>query len=125
MRTQNISLERAKRYNPQYKSVSQHGYELKPADIMPIENEQLFETIFAPDPVTGVPRSDLAFVVNSETRPEVIQFIQNTLMRPQSESVKTDDVDLALASIRGRNETFVDYANRLAELSSRVTEGSK
>lgn len=119
---ENISLEKVKGYNPNYAIVSSHGYKRTTPHLVAREEDSFEKLIFAPDPVTGVPRSDLAFVVNSKTRPEVLQYIQNTLQRPLQDSVVGSDPDMAIASIRGRKESFTAYADRIREIINSQSE---
>lgn len=79
--------------------------------------DDLYESIFAPDPFTGVPRSDISIMMSKDTRPEVAQYIRDTLMHPRS-GISTDDPDFALATVKSRQETIAQYADRLRELVS-------
>lgn len=83
------------------------------------EQNSLIKFIFAPDPNTGVPRSDLAFSMSKDTSPEVAQFIRDTLQRPIETGERTDDVDLALDSVKSRSESLTQYADRLREIISK------
>lgn len=74
------------------------------------ENSMLDE-IFAPDPITGNPNSDLFFKLNHE--PEVRQFIEKELQSFVFEVQKTDDKDLALDVVKSRYETVQQYSDRL------------
>lgn len=81
-----------------------------------VEQDSLISFIFAPDPSTGVPRSDLAFSMSKDTSPEVSQFIRDTLQRPIESGERTDDPDLALDTIKSRSESLSQYADRLREI---------
>lgn len=87
-------------------------------DYVPNSDNEILSLIFAPDPVTGVPRSDLAVLMSKDTAPQVSQFIRDNLLSPRSVSfVSVDDPDLALQGIKSRNESLVDYADRLRSLA--------
>lgn len=80
-------------------------------------NDDILLTIFAPDPLTGVPRSDLGIVMSKDKSPEVAQYIRDTLMRPISDnSVRADDADFAISSVKDRRESITAYASRLRTL---------
>lgn len=90
------------------------------------KDPELTKLIFAPDPVTGIPRSDLAVVMSKDTAPEVAQYIRDNLLSPMPESVSAgDDADLALAGIKQRDVSFEDYANGLREVASKNESNSK
>lgn len=79
--------------------------------------DDLLVTIFAPDPLTGVPRSDLGIVMSKDKSPEVAQFIRDTLMHPiPDDSVRSDDADFAISSVKDRRESITAYASRLRSL---------
>lgn len=86
-------------------------------DSVELPGDDLLLTIFAPDPLTGVPRSDLGIVMSKDNSPEVSQFIRDNLMRPLNDnSVHSDDADFAIQSIRDRRESISQYALRLRQL---------
>lgn len=73
--------------------------------------------IFAPDPVTGIPRSDIALTLSKDTRPEIQQYLQQVLQKPLPSGVRSMDGDTVLDMVKSRRETLTEYANRLRELS--------
>ena len=80
------------------------------------EEDEVLGLIFAPDPQTGVPRSDLALMLSRDTAPEIAQYIRDTLMRTQGQSSSVgDDPDLALKLTKFRKETLFEYGTRLRE----------
>lgn len=86
-------------------------------DSVELPGDDLLLTIFAPDPLTGVPRSDLGIVMSKDKSPEVAQFIRDNLQRPINDnSVPSDDADFAIQSIRDRRESISQYALRLRQL---------
>lgn len=83
-----------------------------------VADQELVSLIFAPDPRTGLPRSDLSVIMSKDSAPEVAQYIRDNLMQVRSEGVSAgDDADLALASIKSREESIIAYAERLRELT--------
>lgn len=81
------------------------------------EQDDIIGTIFAPDPVTGIPRCDLAIVMSKSSAPEIGQYIRDQLMRPIDNGVSTDDAQLALDMTMTKMDSFEAYAARLRELS--------
>lgn len=91
-----------------------------------ISQDDVLSTIFAPDPSTGFPRSDLHLVLSKDSAPEVSQYVRDTLMRPLSSSSSVvDDADVAIESVRLRNEDIITYGNRLREIVSRSSKSEK
>ena len=82
-----------------------------------VNNDPLITQIFAPDPVTGIPSSDLGIILSKDSAPEVAQYIRDTLMKPHL-SKGTEDGEFALESMRKSNESIEAYAARLKELCS-------
>lgn len=84
------------------------------------DEDDMLKLIFAPDPCTGLPRSDLAIMLSKDSAPEVARYIQETLQRPLHDSgpASAPDADTALDTMRNRSEDFVAYAERLRELAS-------
>lgn len=84
---------------------------------LPIENnmplDPLLCEIFAPDPRTNLPHSDLHVIMSRDSRPEVAQFIRDTLMQPLGDGIRSDNEDDAIEMVKGHNESFIDYAERL------------
>lgn len=76
--------------------------------------------IFAPDPETGFPRSDIALMLNKDTAPEIRQYIQDNILRaiPGTADFGSDDAsaDLALQMVKTRHESLVQYSNRLRDI---------
>lgn len=88
------------------------------------KKEELFDLIFQPDPVTGVPQGDLAIYLGDNANPEIKAFIQTELMSERSDSSAVmpeevtnkfkslSDDDIALFS-RNHSESSEEYADRL------------
>lgn len=91
---------------------------LNMSSVSPVmDNDDILGTIFAPDPVTGIPRSDLAIVLSKCSAPEISQYIRDQLMRPVDTGVSCDDAQLALDMTMTKKDSFESYASRLKELS--------
>lgn len=80
------------------------------------ENDSITKLIFAPDPNTGIPSSDLGMLMSREASPEVSKYIHDVLQHPIGVSQGLPDVDTALQMSREYGESYVDYANRLRAL---------
>lgn len=77
--------------------------------------QALYDMIYESDPVTGLPKGDIVQFLSAETNPQVKQFIQMQLQRPNGDSVNTSDLsdDDILALSRNDNESKEEYLNRL------------
>lgn len=109
-----------------------HGYEscgsVYPTSILrvpssSVQPDDILGTIFAPDPVTGIPRSDLAIVMTASSAPEISQYIRDQLMRPRDNVVSTDDAQMALDMTMTKKDSLESYASRLRELSNMKENG--
>lgn len=95
-------------------------HEVITSDKVYFEQNKLITEIFAPDPVTLNPRSDLHFMFSSDSSPVVSEFIRSTLARPVVSGSVTDDPDNALESMQFRGESSQDYALRLSEFIEKL-----
>lgn len=88
------------------------------------EQDAIITEIFAPDPDTGLPSSDLHLVLNKDTRPEIRAYIEQNLMSPRSTSAESpaDNPDVALDLIKDRRENVDQYKQRLLAIASRGSE---
>lgn len=77
--------------------------------------DPLLTLIFAPDPVTGNPSSDLALTTRTNS-PELQRYIQSVLHNPVPSSAGIDDPDMALDMQKDPFESFEVYASRLREI---------
>lgn len=85
-------------------------------DILPNDPSvaELTAVVFAPDPVTGLPSSDIARIMASDTNPQVAQYIRDNLMSPNPNyQPGVDDPDLALEFIPRDGENFEQFSSRL------------
>lgn len=113
-----VLIENAKRL-PHYahiKDDSRFDGSLQSLPQSPAENDDIVKLIFAPDPQTGIPRSDLGMLMAKQASPEVSKYIHDTLQKPIDSSVGAPDADTALSMAKEYGESFEDYANRLRAL---------
>lgn len=82
------------------------------------ETDAIFDMVFAPDPKTGLPCSDISMYLSSKTPPQVRDFIQQNIMGeglPQQKAPDgITDEDLHYLTRRG-NETADEYAGRISQ----------
>ena len=67
--------------------------------------DKLLIEIFAPDPITGKPRSDLHFIFSQDSNPIVQEYIKNTLCQSHGQESSFDNPDDALELMKSRLET--------------------
>lgn len=82
-------------------------------------NDEVFNLIFAPDPVTGWPCSSLAVFVKSQNS-DVKEFIKQHFIKDKG--IGYDglvDPDLALDGVKTSHESPDDYLKRLFEAAER------
>lgn len=92
-------------------------------EFLPVDG--VMEILFAPDPVTGVPRSDLAMLMAKDSRPEVSQYIRENLMKELPSTNRTDDPDRAIEFTKSRHESLQEYGERLRALCQKIADESK
>lgn len=84
---------------------------------VPIPKDGLLSAIFAPDPETGMPRSDLHIQLSGSLDPNVQEYIRRTFQRPlPSSDVGHENPDVVLDSARNYNERIDDYVLRLKNM---------
>lgn len=82
-------------------------------------NDPIVNEIFAPDPLTGMPRSDIHLVLAADKNPVVSDYIKNTLMRPrQSSSLgnESSSADVALSLTKTQSMSLDEYRDKLLDL---------
>lgn len=87
------------------------------------ENNEVFRMIYAPDSLTGRPRSDLGTYLGDNTSPVVRDFIERQLRTDFSGNVSSvpdgiSDADIAYLT-KDKNETVSDYQNRVQKYMMR------
>lgn len=81
-----------------------------------IPKDGLLTAIFAPDPVTSMPRSDLHIALSGSLDPTTQEYIRRALQRPIPETgVGHPDPDVVLDNARKHNESIDAYVQRLAK----------
>lgn len=76
----------------------------------------VIQELFAPDPETGNPSSDLFIRASADS--DVRDYIDKYLMHQQQIAPVTDDSSLALDSAKSRFESNEEYFTRIKELIS-------
>lgn len=76
---------------------------------------QLCSIIFAPDPVTKLPKSDIALYLDPNVDPAIREFIQVNLLKenPSTDGVPDEFSDMLVDLIRGEDESVAAYAQRI------------
>ena len=87
------------------------------------ENNEVFRMIYAPDPLTGRPRSDLGTYLGENTSPVVRDFIERQLRTDFSGNVSSvpdgiSESDIAYLT-KDKNETVSDYQVRVQKYMMR------
>lgn len=100
---------------PEYKGkeITKSFYVERCEDVVS-ENNNLLDVIFAPDPETGLPRSDIGIILSKDSVPEVAKYIQDNLMKPLPTS-GTSDIDEALATVKTQRMSIDDYKAQLGD----------
>lgn len=83
----------------------------------PSDFETLLSQIFAVDPITNLPRGDIAQYLSNETNPQIRDYISSQLMssmEPVGQSSKLSDDEL-IRYQRQANESVRDYVSRMAD----------
>lgn len=78
--------------------------------------DKLLREIFAPDPVTGKPRSDLHFIYSQDKNPVVAEYIKSVLAQPLDRGASVDNPDDALEMTKTRLESDREYIERIANI---------
>lgn len=88
-----------------------------PLAVTDIEAQPMLSIIFAPDPITGNPCSDLFCQISD---PSVKEYIDRELQAFYTESEKTNDPVLALECSKSRFELAQDYIDRVRAYIQKV-----
>lgn len=91
------------------------------------DKDNVFGMIYAPDPLTGRPRSDLGTYLSENTNPLVRDFIERQLRTDFSQYNANVPADIDAGTIalltRDRKETLEEYVSRVnsyADLNKRI-----
>lgn len=79
------------------------------------EKDPILNTIFAVDPLTGKPASDLSLVFSSNTPEDVKQYIRTQLATVQHSVAVAPDLETSETSVKRAFETREDYFNRIRD----------
>lgn len=96
-----------------------------PEDDIFANDDEVLNLIFAPDPITGIPRSDIAIMMSRDASPEVREYIQRVLYSSSTPTGGTDDADFAIDSIKDRRESVENYAKRLKDICANYDKREK
>lgn len=80
---------------------------------LPLTSDGLLSAIFAPDPETGMPRSDLHIQLQGSLDPKVAEYVRRTLQQPLPSDIGHTDPDVVLDNARRFNEDVETYVQRL------------
>ena len=81
------------------------------------EIDSVISEIFAPDPVTGQPRSDCYYQMYKDKNPVISQYIQDVLMKSHSNvSPQLENADDALLTVKTESVSLDDYKKQLYSL---------
>ena len=87
-------------------------------EMMPLDpgQSELQSVVYAPDPVTGLPTTDIARIMSADSNPQVAQFIRDNLMSPNPNyQPGVDDPDLAFDFVPRDGENFEQFSDRLRQ----------
>lgn len=83
-------------------------------------NEQLFDVVFAVNPITRLPQGDIAVFMSENTSPDIKRFIEMQLHKPMQLDADVKAADLPNVSdddiayfTRNVNESIADYRQRV------------
>lgn len=98
--------------------------ELVQSDLDSVLNE-----IFSVDENTGLPKGDLQYYLSKDGNPAVKEWLELNLLQPRAKSngssIEGVTDDLIAEMTRSSDETFEDYASRLAAIRDEVIENAK
>lgn len=82
------------------------------------KQDEMISLIYAPDPVTRLPSSDVGMLLKHQDRPEVQRYIQQRLQLAHESVRGAENPDDALTAIRAYKEDVRTYAQRLKDAFS-------
>lgn len=89
--------------------------EIKRLQVIPdtpvVHDGSLLDVVFAPDPISGNPRSDLFFDLNTD--PNIKDFIRRELQSVRIQMAKCEDSNDALEFTKTQFETTQNYLSRM------------
>ena len=87
--------------------------------------ESILNEIFSVDPVSGLPKGDIAYYLSSDGNPDIKNWLQSNLLAPRVSSGQstpegvTDDLIAEMSRING--ESIDSWQNRLTSLRDSAT----
>lgn len=92
--------------------------DIEEVDIKNDSENQLLDVIYAPDPFTRLPQSDVAVYLSDKVDPSIREFVASQLMTPNPEVKGVDDVnsEILFDLVRQDGESTLDYANRINQI---------
>lgn len=88
-------------------------------------SDDILQIIFAPNPRTGYPSSDLSLLVSKRVAPEVRDYIQSRLAQPINLPAGAPDDQSAFATLKSQNlsgAALDDYYNDIAKFAQKAQE---
>lgn len=79
------------------------------------EKDPILNSIYAVDPLTGKPASDLSVVYSSNTPEDVRQYIRTQLAVAQNSLKSAPDLETSEVSVKRAFETRQQYIDRITE----------
>lgn len=79
-------------------------------------NDEMTKLIFAPDPITGNPSSDIGLLMSKQAEPAVAEYIRTHLATPVQEVAGASTPDEAEACSPHRGESRSAYISRLRDI---------
>lgn len=79
-------------------------------------SDEMTKLIFAPDPITGNPSSDIGLLMSKQAEPAVVEYIRTHLATPVQEVAGASSPDEAEACSPHRGETRSAYISRLRDI---------
>ena len=91
-------------------------------DDFQVKKDAVMDVIFAPNPFTGYPSSDLSLLLSDKTRPEVQNYIKNYLCQPVELPKGIDNPDITLDTLQTREMVGRRYDEYIAGLQKYISE---
>lgn len=81
-------------------------------------DNQVLDVIYAPDPFTRLPQSDVAVYLSDKVDPSIREFVASQLLTPNPEVKGVDDAnsDILFDLVRQDGESVQDYAVRIRDI---------
>lgn len=90
-----------------------------------INHDHIVDVIFAPDPFTGYPSSDLGLLMSEKTKPEIQDYIKNYLCKPVQLPHGAPDPDIALDTLQSKDLSGRRYEEYVKGLQAYALKASQ